>query len=74
MKTYEATEQAYKNGYEAGKRDAEPVRCEACKSHDTISCPEGRVWCNQIMRYMKKDGYCSFAEMENKQISHGDCK
>ena len=22
MKTYEATEQAYKNGYEAGKRDA----------------------------------------------------
>ena len=33
MDNYTATEQAYKNGYEQGKKDAmaEIVRCEDCK-------------------------------------------
>lgn len=37
----------------------EVVRCEHCRHSDTISCPEGRVWCNHMTRYMKKDGFCS---------------
>lgn len=67
MTTNDAVDQAYKNGYEAGKRDAEPIRCEHCVSHDTISCPKGRVWCNHMMRYMKKDGFCS----EGKESENG---
>lgn len=62
MKTYEATEIAYKNGYEAGKRDAEPIHCEHCKYSDTIACRDGYVWCGRIRHYMKADGYCSLGE------------
>ena len=39
-----------------------PVLCENCTHHDTESCPENRVWCRYLRRYMKPDGYCSYGE------------
>jgi hypothetical protein len=41
----------------------EVTRCEKCASHaEGADCPEGRVWCKTMCRYMKKEGYCSFGE------------
>lgn len=64
MKTYEATEYAYKNGYKQGMKDAldSITHCKDCEHHDTIDCSEGMVWCNRIRTYMKEDGFCSFGE------------
>lgn len=59
MDEYTAMEEAYKKGYEAGKRYAIPTHCEHCQCSDLISCPAGRVWCSHMMRYMKLDGFCS---------------
>ena len=59
MDSYTATEQAYKKGYEDGKRDTEPIHCERCKYHETIDYPEGQVWCNHLVKYSKKDWYCA---------------
>lgn len=64
MKTYEATEQAYKNGYAQGKLDAQKhiVQCKDCVSSDTAACPTNRIWCTTLCRYMKEDGFCSHGE------------
>jgi hypothetical protein len=62
MDEYTAMEEAYKKGYEAGKRDAIPTHCEQCQCSDTIACREGYVWCGRIMHYMKADGFCSFGK------------
>ena len=43
---------------------AEVVLCQNCTHHDTESCPENRVWCKYLRRYMKPDGYCSYGEVE----------
>jgi hypothetical protein len=59
MDEYTAMEEAYKKGYEAGKRDAIHTHCEQCLCSDKISCPAGRVWCSRMMRYMKLDAFCS---------------
>lgn len=37
-----------------------PVLCQNCTHHDTDTCPENRVWCKMLRRYMNPDGYCSF--------------
>ncbi len=44
-----------------------PVRCENCTHHDTDSCPDNRVWCSMIRRYMKPDGYCSYGERREEE-------
>ena len=43
-----------------------PVLCQNCKHHDTYTCPENRVWCKYLRRYMKLDGYCSYGERKEK--------
>lgn len=51
---------------EAPTVDAETVvRCEKCaNSVYGTDCPEGRVWCKTMCRYMKNEGYCSFGEVK----------
>ena len=39
-----------------------PVQCQNCTHHDTEDCPQNRVWCKMLRRYMKLDGYCSYGE------------
>ena len=52
MKEFEATEQAYKNGYEQGKKDAvEVVRCKDCQHWH-----EETGWCNQHSHFIGADG------------------
>ena len=75
MKSYEATEQAYKNGYEQCKKDMANsikslltenfVRCKKCTHSDTLQCSVGYVWCDRMCRYMKEDGFCSFGERKD---------
>ncbi len=43
-----------------------PVLCQNCTHHDTDTCPENRVWCKMLRRYMKLDGYCSFGERKEE--------
>lgn len=41
------------------------TRCENCaESIGGDDCPEGRVWCKKMCRYMKNEGYCSFGEVK----------
>ena len=43
----------------------EVTRCENCdNSVYGEDCPEGRVWCKTMCRYMKNEGYCSFGEVK----------
>lgn len=75
MNIHDATEQAYKNGYEQGKKDMRDyikafcdenfAHCKNCSHSDTIDCSDGMVWCGRICRYMKEDGFCSFGERKN---------
>lgn len=69
MNVYDATEVAYKNGYTQGKQDAleNIVPCPKCISHNSESCPPGRVWCSVMKRYMKETDFCSCGERGNKQ-------
>ena len=72
MNIHDATEIAYKNGYEQGKKDMRDsikdflaenfAYCKVCTHSDTIGCSDGMVWCNRIRTYMKEDGFCSFGE------------
>lgn len=72
MNKYDATEQAYKNGYEQGKKDMRDsikdffdenfAHCKDCANSDNISCSKGMVWCGRMCRYMKEDGFCSLGE------------
>ena len=43
-----------------------PVLCQNCTHHDTEDCPQNRVWCKMLRRYMKLDGYCSLGERKEK--------
>lgn len=61
MREMDAFEQAYKNGYDAGRRDAEGriVRCKECVHFNVY-----RLECHS--RYMNGitdiDGFCSYGE------------
>ena len=68
MKRHDATELAYKNGYEQGKKATldSITHCKRCDSSDDESCPGGRVWCNTMGRYMKVDGHCSMGKKKTK--------
>ena len=57
---YWATEQAFKNGYQAALDSI--THCKGCAHSDTIDCSDGMVWCARMCRYMKEDGFCSFGE------------
>ena len=67
MNIHDATEQAYKNGYEQGMKDAlcAITRCKGCTHSDTIDCSDGMVWCGRMCRYMKEDGFCSLGERKD---------
>ena len=60
---YWATEQAFKNGYQAALDSI--THCKNCAHSDTIGCSDGMVWCGRMCRYMKEDGFCSFGERKN---------
>ena len=60
MNIHDATEIAYKNGYQTALDSI--THCKFCEHHDTIGCSDGMVWCNRIRTYMKEDGFCSFGE------------
>ena len=58
-----------RNQYEAGYLDGKAhavdelvVRCEECIQGSHVDCPEGRVWCDKMCRYMVFEGYCSYGE------------
>ena len=40
----------------------EVVRCKDCESHSSNGCPDHRVWCRRLCRYMDSDGFCSDGE------------
>ena len=63
MNIHDATEIAYKNGYQAALDSI--THCKFCEHHDTIDCSEGMVWCKRICTYMKEDGFCSFGERKD---------
>jgi hypothetical protein len=69
MNIHDATEQAYKNGYAQGMKDAlcAITRCKNCSHSDTIDCSDGMVWCGRMCRYMKEDGFCSFGERKTDE-------
>lgn len=37
-----------------------PTRCEHCIRGSHVDCPEGRVWCEKLCRYMKNEAFCCF--------------
>ena len=42
---------------------AKIVICKECKFHEN-SDVVNRIWCRNMCRYMKEDGFCSEGEME----------
>ena len=38
------------------------VRCGECVHGSHVDCPEGRVWCDKVFRYMVYEGYCSYGK------------
>lgn len=72
MNTHDATEQAYRNGYEAGYKaaKAEIVRCKDCK-HYSPDNKKGLLHspCDRIfaMSICKEDSFCSFGERKEDE-------
>ena len=46
--------------FETDNNVGDKILCQNCTHHDTDTCPENRVWCKYLRRYMKLDGYCSY--------------
>lgn len=69
MDEHDATETAYKNGYEQGIKDAQKaiLICKVCANSDSVSCPTDRVWCKTMSRYMKETGYCSLGKRKENE-------
>ena len=44
------------------RRKAAQVLCENCVHGSHVDCPEGRVWCDKLCRYMVYEGYCSYGK------------
>jgi hypothetical protein len=68
---YWATEAAYKNGYEAGKRDAvEVVRCKDCRlwirNGGFTNGPTGHCFCHDIVT--TAHDFCSYGERKDNDI------
>lgn len=59
----------YGKGYADGKRDAMEslVHCEDCGHHSDNGCPDDRVWCRRLSRYMDTDGFCSYGERKDNE-------
>lgn len=65
MTIHEATEQAYKNGYDAGRRDAMKsiVRCKDCKHNsEKLALRNGGIWCNYWAIGSAPNDFCSHGE------------
>ena len=68
MTSHDATEQAYRNGYDAGYKAAkdEIVRCKDCKHlrnwQSAIYCA---VW--RIVHGMGENGFCGYAERKEEK-------
>ena len=65
MKIHDATEIAYKNGYEQGKKDAMAsiVHCKDCR-YCTRDRLFGNYWCNVWAgNTVKPDDFCSRGEL-----------
>ena len=60
MDIHNATEIAYKNGYQAALDSI--THCKDCASGDKLDHVKGMVWCGRMCRYMKEDGFCSLGE------------
>ena len=43
----------------------EVVPCQNCTNHTEVACPENKVWCKKLRRYMNTDAYCSYGERKN---------
>jgi hypothetical protein len=68
MKNYEATERAFKNGYEKGYETAkaEVIRCAECRHYNTDGCGDGFGWCEFLNVGMMNGCFCSHAERPEK--------
>ena len=44
----------------------EVIRCKDCVRHSSNGCPDDRVWCKLLCRYMDADGFCSRGERSDK--------
>ena len=42
------------------KSGIELIPCGQCTFGNDEDCPEGRVWCAKMCRYMLVDGFCSY--------------
>ena len=62
-KHIEATEQAFKNGYDAAK--AELVNCEQCKHYKQSTIRNYYGWCNMWGSTVRGNGYCHNGERAN---------
>lgn len=73
MDIWMACEEAYKNGYAKGHADCKKemlealTRCVDCTMSETAFCPNGKVWCNAIGRYMWTDDFCSYGDNKNER-------
>lgn len=67
MNAYDAAEQAYKRGYEAGRKEALSglVRCKECKHwKDGVlgSCDDRTKYCEIGFYKVGENGYCVYGE------------
>ena len=70
MWLFDATEQAYKNGYEAGKKSTlEIVRCIDCKYYHDF---ETHFDCRNIdgLSYVRPFDFCSYGERKNNDSNN----
>ena len=47
------------------KNGVDLVLCKDCGHGSHVDCPEGRVWCTRMCRYMVFEGYCSYGERKD---------
>ena len=49
------------------KHGVDLVLCKECGHGSHVDCPEGRVWCTRMCRYMVFEGYCSYGERKDNE-------
>lgn len=65
MTNHEATEQAYRKGYDAGVKCVSGlVLCKNCKNWEPTQCADGYGWCDKVSAFKPGEWYC--ADGENK--------
>lgn len=79
MHNHDATEIAYKNGYEAGyakgkEKSVEVVRCISCKKRNTVNCPFEDIYHEYPWLATKHDDFCSYGERRTEPDCHNCTK